>query len=377
MRGDSAGSSSPVAKRSVSSQEKNGDTSSPSTDVGGRNEGATGTGLGGQDDRTSRDYYFDSYGHHGIHEEMLKDDVRTNTYQMAILNNRELFEGKVVLDVGAGTAILSMFAVKAGAKHVYAVDCSSIIDQARQIVEDNGMADKITLIRGKMEEIDLPVPKVDIIVSEWMGYFLLYESMLNTVLYARDKWLEAGTGTILPDKSVMYICAIEDERAKYDRIDFWDNVYGFDMRALKEVALTEPAVDVVDPKSVVTNATPILNIDLQSCTEKDLSFASDFRLRATRRDNVHAFVAYFECGFTRLPQPLGFSTSPFAKYTHWKQTIFYMKDPILMDEGEELAGRIVCKPNPHNERDLDITLIINFDGKHSKLFDKCIEYKLR
>lgn len=46
----------------------------------------------------------------------------------------------------------------------------------------------------------------------------------------------------------MYICAIEDERAKYDRIDFWDNVYGFDMRALKEVALTEPAVDVVDPK---------------------------------------------------------------------------------------------------------------------------------
>lgn len=202
MRGDSAGSSSPVAKRSVSSQEKNGDTSSPSTDVGGRNEGATGTGLGGQDDRTSRDYYFDSYGHHGIHEEMLKDDVRTNTYQMAILNNRELFEGKVVLDVGAGTAILSMFAVKAGAKHVYAVDCSSIIDQARQIVEDNGMADKITLIRGKMEEIDLPVPKVDIIVSEWMGYFLLYESMLNTVLYARDKWLEAGTGTILPGKSV-------------------------------------------------------------------------------------------------------------------------------------------------------------------------------
>ncbi|EJK72738.1 hypothetical protein THAOC_05697, partial [Thalassiosira oceanica] len=202
LRGDSAGSSSPVAKRSVSSQEKNGDTSSPSTDVGGRNEGATGTGLGGQDDRTSRDYYFDSYGHHGIHEEMLKDDVRTNTYQMAILNNRELFEGKVVLDVGAGTAILSMFAVKAGAKHVYAVDCSSIIDQARQIVEDNGMADKITLIRGKMEEIDLPVPKVDIIVSEWMGYFLLYESMLNTVLYARDKWLEAGTGTILPGKSV-------------------------------------------------------------------------------------------------------------------------------------------------------------------------------
>ena len=79
--------------------------------------------------RTSKDYYFDSYSHHGIHEEMLKDEVRTRTYQMAILNNSHLFRNKVVLDVGCGTAILSMFAVQAGAAVVYAVDCSSIIHQ--------------------------------------------------------------------------------------------------------------------------------------------------------------------------------------------------------------------------------------------------------
>jgi predicted RNA methylase len=204
-------------------------------------------GCSGGDDRTSKDYYFDSYSHHGIHEEMLKDEVRTRTYQMAILNNKHLFENKIVLDVGCGTGILSMFAVQAGAAHVYAVDCSSIIEQAKRIVEDNGMADKITLIQGKMEEIDLPVPKVDLIVSEWMGYFLLYESMLNTVLYARDKWL-APNGIIFPDKAVMYLCAVEDEQMKYERIDFWEDVYGFDMSALRSVALKEPVVDVVDPK---------------------------------------------------------------------------------------------------------------------------------
>jgi protein arginine N-methyltransferase 1 len=200
------------------------------------------------DDRTSRDYYFDSYSHHGIHEEMLKDEVRTRTYQMAILNNRHLFEGKVILDVGCGTAILSMFAVQAGARHVYAVDCSSIIERASIIVRDNGMSDKITLIRGKMEDVVLPVDKVDVIVSEWMGYFLLYESMLNTVLYARDRYLDPENGMIFPDKAVMYLCAVEDESTKYDRIDFWDNVYGFDMRALRDVALMEPVVDIVDPK---------------------------------------------------------------------------------------------------------------------------------
>lgn len=47
----------------------------------------------------------------------------------------------------------------------------------------------VTIIKGKVEEVELPVEKVDIIISEWMGYCLFYESMLNTVIYARDKWL--------------------------------------------------------------------------------------------------------------------------------------------------------------------------------------------
>lgn len=47
----------------------------------------------------------------------------------------------------------------------------------------------ITIFKGKVEEVELPVDEVDIIISEWMGYCLFYESMLNTVIFARDKWL--------------------------------------------------------------------------------------------------------------------------------------------------------------------------------------------
>ena len=49
----------------------------------------------------------------------------------------------------------------------------------------------ITFVKGKVEEVSLPagVDKVDIIISEWMGYNLFYESMLQSVLFARDKWL--------------------------------------------------------------------------------------------------------------------------------------------------------------------------------------------
>lgn len=99
---------------------------------------------------------------------------------------------------------------------------STIIFKAKEIVKVNGMADKITLIQGKMEEIELPFPEVDIIISEWMGYFLLYESMLDTVLYARDKFLAKG-GLIFPDKATIYACGIEDGEYKDEKIGckFW------------------------------------------------------------------------------------------------------------------------------------------------------------
>lgn len=102
------------------------------------------------------------------------------------------------------------------------VDMSSIIDKAKEIVQANGLSSKITLLQGKMEEVEMPREymnngKVDIIISEWMGYFLLYESMLDTVLYARDQYLLEG-GKIFPDKATIYMAAIEDGEYKDDKI---------------------------------------------------------------------------------------------------------------------------------------------------------------
>ena len=117
--------------------------------------------------KEAKDTYFGSYSHFGIHEEMLKDEVRTKSYMIACMNNKEQFEGKIVLDIGCGTGILSIFAARAGAKHVYGVDNAEIADFAKEIVIKNGLQDKITIMKGKMEEIKLPVEKVDIIISEW------------------------------------------------------------------------------------------------------------------------------------------------------------------------------------------------------------------
>lgn len=328
---------------------------------------------------TSKDYYFDSYAHFGIHEEMLKDEVRTRTYMKAILQNKHLFKDKIVLDIGCGTGILSMFAAKAGASKVYAVECSSIANQAKKIVSSNNFEEIVTVIHGKVEEIELPFPqgveKVDIIVSEWMGYFLLYESMLDTVLFARDKWLKED-GLMLPDKAILYLCGLEDAEYKDEKIHFWDSVYGFDMSCIKQMAILEPLVEIVEYKNIMTSVCKILEIDLLTMDRNDVDFEAEYSLTVQRNDWCHALVGFFDVEFSQCHKSIMFSTGPHAPQTHWKQTIFYLKDDLTCCIGEVINGTISCKRNNRNPRDLNIRLTYEFEGKHSKV-ERLADYRLR
>jgi len=284
-----------------------------------------------------------------------------------------------VLDVGCGTGILSMFAAKAGAKHVYAIDCSSIIEQARQIVSDNNLASKITLIRGKVEELELPVKNVDIIISEWMGYALLYESMLPSVLHARDKWMspaERPKGIMMPDRCTIVLSAIEDQDYKAEKIDWWENVYGFDMSCIKKMATLEPLVDTVDPNQVVTDFDTIAIIDTQTCTKADLAFTVPFTLTCNRDDYIHAIVCHFDNFFGSSHTAVEFSTGPHAQYTHWKQTVFYLNETLTVKAGEVLKGTLMCKPNEKNPRDLDFEIEYEFNGELCQASSK-MAYRMR
>merc|ERR1712088_350392 len=232
----------------------------------------------------------------------------------------------------------------------------------------------VTIIRGKIEEIPLPVDKVDVIISEWMGYCLFYESMLDSVLYARDKWL-APDGLMFPDRATMYICAIEDRQYKDDKINWWDEVYGFDMSCIRKVALQEPLVDVVDRNQVVTSPALIKEIDIQTCTKDDIPFDSPFTLQIKRNDYAQALVTFFNIEFTKCHKRIGFSTAPEAPYTHWKQTVFYFDDYLTVKKGEELHGTFGSRPNDRNERDLDFDVHLDFKGELSEMKEG-IKYKM-
>mmetsp|Transcript_96446 Transcript_96446/g.176912 ORF Transcript_96446/g.176912 Transcript_96446/m.176912 type:complete len:383 (-) Transcript_96446:5-1153(-) len=319
--------------------------------------------LPDENSHSSKDYYFASYAHFGIHEDMLKDEVRTGSYMRSIMNSRHLFEGKTVLDVGSGTGILCLFAAKAGAKQCIGIECSDIVNFARTIAEQNGFGDVITYVHGKVEEVKLPVEQVDIIISEWMGYFLIYESMLDSVLYARDRWL-VKNGLIFPDHARLHVAAIEDADYKDEKIGFWGQLWGLDFSPLQPVVMQEPISDIVEQSGIATNVACVLEIDLHKCRREDLDFFAAYELRATRKDFLHALVFWFDVSFRACSPPVVMSTAPGKKYTHWKQTVLYFKDALVANQGDVLSGMLAVRKSEQNPRDIDIKLSYQLDGQY-------------
>ncbi|XP_063913181.1 protein arginine N-methyltransferase 1 isoform X2 [Zophobas morio] len=303
--------------------------------------------------------YFNSYSHFAIHHDMLNDTVRTESYRDAILKNEDLFKGKIILDVGCGTGILSMFSAKAGASKIYGIDQSEVVYKAMDITRENNYYETIHLIKGRIEDTNLPVEKVDIIVSEWMGYFLLFEGMLDSFVYARDHYLSPG-GLILPNKCVLYLVGCADTERYNKLINFWDDVYGFSMKCMKREVLTEAFIETVPETSIITNPVVLSEVDLKTCTVTTCDFSSDFILKATKDGLLTAVVGYFDTFFD-LPTSVQFSTGPQAPKTHWQQTVFYLREPIEMKTGEEIKGCLTCSRLRKNLRGLAVTVTIGYN----------------
>lgn len=324
-----------------------------------------------------------------------------------------------------------MFCARAGASRVYAVDASSIVSKARANVSRNGLSDIITCVHGKIEEVTLPGfpspsspaaadgPFVDIIVSEWMGYCLLFEAMLPSVLWARDRYLHPRTGLLVPSHTSLRLAAAADPEwaADYGRA-FWRDVYGFDMRAVAAGGSLEDEVRVIQwggegvaspvPASPSDKATAeeregraegegeeaaFKVLDLYAATTADLSFRAPFRTTLARDiDALDGFVVWFDTFFS--PRRAGhetqvvpgdapdswvvaghrnsreeggdrvaFTTAPWATPTHWKQGLLLCnyEDEDEDEEKEKEGGT----PVPMKKGDVvqgDIEFGVNEDN---------------
>ena len=107
--------------------------------------------------------------------------------------------------------------------------------------------------------------------------------------------------------------------------------------------MKEPLVDVVNSDMIMSTSCKVLDLDLVHCKREDVNFSNSYQLKMNYNDKVHGLIAWFDTPFTRLTRPNLLSTSPYKKYTHWKQVVFYTEHDLDVRMGDILEGSIAVR----------------------------------
>lgn len=306
--------------------------------------------------------YFRSYAEIGVHRLMLQDAPRTEAYRRAIEENGDIFRGKTVLEVGCGSGILSLFAARAGAAKVYAVEASGMASHARELVQRNGFSEVIEVVQGLMEEVELPVESVDIIISEWMGFYLVHESMLPSVFVARDRFLKPD-GLVFPQHCRVFAAPVSLDAFIDENFTFFQNVYGFDFSYLiphyQEELLSKPTVRVLDTDQLLSDPTLIWEVDCATATEADLAFLCarcEFQMK--KAGTLQGVALWFDVAFPAADgvEPVVLDTAPTAAPTHWMQTTVVLPEGYAVEENNLLPLYVVFVRDTLNPRHYQLSL---------------------
>ena len=301
------------------------------------------------------DVYLQEYGELYDHVSMLWDEQRMGAYHRAIRSNEASFRGKAVLDVGTGTGVLALWAAQAGARKVYAVEAGSL-DVVGQLAEAHGLGDVIVSVRGRIEDVTLP-EQVDVILSEWMGYFLLRESMVESVLFARDRWLKPG-GLMFPSEATVYVAPMRAEHFMARRrgeleqdVRYWSKLeaelaqYDLDFSPLRDRYEREHAryhfaagwQGNVPAASLTGEPVEVLHVDMHTVTPAQLySTHAKLTIREAADAEIHALCGWFDVRFctdadgaSDAGACVELTTSPRSAKTHWAHTVFPLAAPLV------------------------------------------------
>ena len=276
------------------------------------------------------------------HGSMLRDEVRCKAFRDAL---REVVTpDSVVLDIGAGTGILSIFAAQAGAKKVYSVERSPVAQAAKQIIADNGLSDRITVIQGEMEALELP-EKVDIIVSEWLGGYGVDENLLPIVIQARDRWLKPG-GVMIPGTTTSWMAPAYDEYLQ-EEIEFWySQPYGVDLTVVGDDSQrrTEASCHHIRPEDMACEAQLMWTVNSHTCTEAEASgvFEAKLEFISTCEGEINVLAAWFE---TKSAKTVELSNAPHCPHTHWGRTTFPLGETVQVRPGTVIKVHFIHEPH--------------------------------
>ena len=261
-----------------------------------------------------------------VHKEMIYDRVRTSAYHQAIVE--VVKSGDVVLDLGTGTGLLAFLAVRAGARKVFAVEKTSIIEVAKANARKMGIADKIEFITADSRSIDL-LERVDVIVSEVIGHLVVEENMLDSIIDARDRFLKPE-GKLVPCCAEVSFVPVEAPLLYQDEIGVWSRpVEGMDLSGSKEFAANNIYLADFTEFNYLCAPQVLRNLDLTMVSSIDLSLSGSFEV--SRDGTLHGLAGWF---VAQLFGSINISTSPTSEPTHWKQCFLPVNSPVDVRKGD-------------------------------------------
>ena len=270
-----------------------------------------------------------SYRDVAMHKVMLQDVVRTDAYGKAI--NQVVGPEHSVLDFGCGTGILAMFAARAGAKRVTAVDRSPFIRTAQEIALTNGF-DSIDFYHDDHKTLQLS-DKVDVIVSEWMGHCLFYEAMLEPLLDIRDRYLAKG-GTMIPAEVSLHAGLVCDEDLLDDLAFLQNRPYDIDFSTIAHAPFEQTDLVTLDSESVLQNTAHLGSLNMTDISKADNPRVFSGTLKPNKKADIYALCGWFSA---QLCRGVGFGTGPNDTPTHWDQILFPLPEPFSVDPSRELT----------------------------------------
>lgn len=267
-----------------------------------------------------------------VHRLLIGDEVRTRSFQESIL--AAVKPGDVVLDVGAGSGILSLFAARAGARRVYAVErAPGAAALARRLAAENGFEGVIRVIESDAENAVLPEP-ASVIVSEWLGVYGIDENMLWPVLVSRDRWLQRG-GTMIPARVTAWLAPVAHDAAQ-ETVQFRSQPYGLNLSALAPVTdhqaiwlprgVNQDALRAEPQRLWVTDCATMPAAEARRPHAAELCFQLD-------GGGVNGVAVWFSA---EMPGAKVLSNAPGRPATHWGQFLF----PIANAQGCVAGDRI-------------------------------------
>lgn len=299
-----------------------------------------------------------AYGGISIHRWMLRDAVRNEAYRRAIAHAVQ--PGNRVLDMGAGTGLLSIFAAQAGAASVYAVERTPIVAVARELVARNGVSDRVEVFESDLEDVRLP-SKVDVIVSEWMGGLGVDENMLAPLVMARDRWLAPG-GKIIPARVTAWMAPIELPSFD-DAIEHWrTRPHGVDLSLISELLANETPMTQAEmhPADLLAGPQEMWTHDAYTCSleEADQPFVAKLAFVARRAGKLSCLATWFSADMgdgEMLTNAVG------APDTHWGRFVLPLKRAIAVEEGAVIHAQLECAPSLPGSCELEWSVAIG-DG---------------